>query len=156
MTKQAGSTVPDSAPYIAKFPDAFGNSISRRIPRPEIISTYFCHSNCIDVHNHLRQHLLALERHWKTPNPWLRTSMTVIAMTIIDCLRGVRYHCPHLSGMTVEEYADCLAYDCVHNCFKSNSLATTRGHVNADALDDETTISGGPQAPNLNFIMAGL
>jgi len=156
MTKQAGSTVPGSTPHIAKFPDAFGNSMSRRIPRPEIISTHFRHRNCIDVHNHLQQHLLALERHWKTPNPWLRTSMTVIAMAIIDRLRGVRHHCPNLSGMTVEEHADCLACDCIHNRFKSNSLAMTRGHVNAEALDDETTISGGPQAPNLNFTIAGL
>ena len=84
--------------------------------------------------------------------------MTIIAMSIIDCLRGVRYHCPHLSGISVEEYADCLAYDCINNHYKTTSVSTTRGHLNADALDldNGTSISGGPQSQNLNFLMPGL
>jgi len=31
MTKEAGSTLHGSTPHVAKFPDQFGNSMSRRI-----------------------------------------------------------------------------------------------------------------------------
>ena len=34
--------------------------------RPAVVETYIDNANAIDVHNHLRQGGLELERHWKT------------------------------------------------------------------------------------------
>ena len=135
MTKEAAATKPGAKPYIARFPDQFGNVCSRKVPRPEAVSLYFSHNNVIDVHNHLRQHLLGLERHWKTPNPWLRNAMSIVGITTIDAYQSIRYHCPHLLDMTVEEFADHLAHDCVTNRYTSDGTMATRGYLPADALD---------------------
>jgi hypothetical protein len=118
MTKNAGSTAPGPRPYIAKFPDKLGNVKERRVPHPEVIGDYFEGSNVIDSHNHCRQHLLGLEQRWKTTNPWFRNDCTWIGMTAIVAFRGIQYHCPHLKEtLTVENYANSLAWDCVHNPF---------------------------------------
>jgi hypothetical protein len=59
------STKPDpNRPYVAKFPDKFGNLCCRKIPRPAVISTYFENSYDIDSLNHMRQHELGLEKKW--------------------------------------------------------------------------------------------
>ena len=60
-TKGVGSTMPGE-PYLARFPDKFGNVCSREVARPEIISNYFKYSNCVDLHNQARQFDLALEK----------------------------------------------------------------------------------------------
>ena len=60
-TKGAGSTNPGE-PYVARFPDKFGNVCSREVGRPEILSNYFKYSNCVDLHNQARQFDLALEK----------------------------------------------------------------------------------------------
>ena len=58
---EAGSTV-DGDPYHIKFGDEYGNVSDREIPRPELISQFFAQSNCVDVHNQLRQYGLQLEK----------------------------------------------------------------------------------------------
>ena len=88
MTKDAGSTVPDpSRPYIARFPDRFGNVHERPVARPLSISIFFDSSNIIDSHNHKRQFELALEKRWivKGENAcWFRLDTTLIGMNLVD------------------------------------------------------------------------
>lgn len=129
MSKEAASTKPGARHYTARFPDKFGNLSSRKVPRPEAIGNYFWVSNVIDTHNHLRQFLLGLERHWKTPNPWLRNCTSLVAITAIDVYQALRYHCPHLSDWTVEDFANRLAHDCMTNPYKADQVATTRGFI---------------------------
>ena len=50
FSKGAGSTVP-GLPYVARFPDAYGNVCKRSVARPQIVSTYFMYSNMTDLHN---------------------------------------------------------------------------------------------------------
>jgi len=135
MTANAGSTIPGSTPYIAQFPDKYGNLSTRNVPRPEVLATYFGHSNIIDSLNHKRQHLLGLERLWKTINPWWRNDLTIIGMTAIDCLAAIKYHCPNFKHLTVEEYADRLAYDCVNNPY-SSKVENPRGYIESDIAVD--------------------
>ncbi len=56
----AASAIPGE-PYIARFQDADGSANARNVPRLSVISRYFHHSNKVDIHNELRQGLLALE-----------------------------------------------------------------------------------------------
>jgi hypothetical protein len=102
------------------------------VPRPEVVSTYFEDSNVIDSHNHCRQHLLGLERYWHTDNPWFRNDCTWVGMTAIDGWRAIQYHCPSLK-LTVEDYADALAWDCVHNPYTKASTSSTRTYIEADS-----------------------
>jgi len=64
-TKNVGSTEP-TCYYKARWMDQNGNTMCRCVPRPKTINEYFLHSNTIDKHNHVRQFLLRLEKHWKT------------------------------------------------------------------------------------------
>lgn len=60
-TPGAGTTE-DGEPYEMKWADEHGNINVRHVPRPEVISHFFQHSNSVDVHNHLRQYCLKLEK----------------------------------------------------------------------------------------------
>ena len=51
-TKGAGHTEPGE-PYVAKWKDKNLNTLTREVPRPEIVSKYFQKSNVIDVNNQL-------------------------------------------------------------------------------------------------------
>jgi hypothetical protein len=91
MSENAGSTT-DGDPYQMKFADQFGNIHIREIPRPEVISTYFQDSNCVDVHNQLRQYALRLEKKWVTTNPYFRLHTTLIGINVIDTFQLATFH----------------------------------------------------------------
>lgn len=62
-TRGAGSTVDDDEnPYIAKFPDKYGNVAERTVPRAAVIGKYYDYNNVIDTHNHLREGEVHLEK----------------------------------------------------------------------------------------------
>jgi hypothetical protein len=53
-------------------------------------------------------------------------------MTAIDAFRGIQYHCPHLKErLTVEDYANSLAWDCVHNPF-GTKVGSARTYIAPD------------------------
>ena len=65
FSKGAGHTEPGRC-YEAKWKDENGNTMTRDIPRPQVISKYFTDSNVIDVFNQARQFDLRLEKFWVT------------------------------------------------------------------------------------------
>ena len=115
-TRNAGSTTPGK-PYVARFNDAAGNVSERHVPRPDILSKYFGQSNVVDAHNQARQSCLALEKRWITQDPWFRIATTLFGMTVTDCWKAYKYHVPAIAKKTVTlvEFADRLAYDCIYN-----------------------------------------
>ena len=70
----------------------FGNIDVRYVPRPQVISRYFNDSNCIDMHNQLRQHELGLEKKWITQDGNFRILTGLIAMTVIDTMKLGQFH----------------------------------------------------------------
>jgi hypothetical protein len=121
-TKCAGSTTPGD-PYIARFPDAYGNVAQRSVPRrPAVISEYFGDSNVIDTHNQARQYELALEKRWVTHNCYFRIDTTLIGMTITDCWRAYKQALSSTKkkDITIKDFADAVAYDCIHNCLSDS------------------------------------
>ncbi len=90
-SERAGSTV-NGKPYEMKYQDCYGNIAYRNIPRPEMISQYFEDSNCIDVHNQLRQYSLHLEKKWVTCLPFFRLHTTLIGINVIDTYRLSHFH----------------------------------------------------------------
>jgi hypothetical protein len=135
-TKSAGPTTPPGEPYIARFPDANGNVAQRSVPRPAVISNYFKTSNVIDSHNQARQGEIALEKRWVTQDCWFRLVTTLIGMTITDCWRAFKQGMPQAKNKDIQanEFADQIAYDCIHNCHSdvtsfNGYLATTEDDV---------------------------
>jgi hypothetical protein len=105
-------------PYEARWKDDNGNMAMREIFRPSCVSNYFEHSNTIDTHNHLRQGILKLEKHWITQSIWQRLPITVIGMTVVDSMKALKHHV-HLNNryknMTMEQFTEILAYQLLHN-----------------------------------------
>ena len=118
MTKDAGATANGTNPYIAKFGDGHGNDVNQRqVNRSDVLSLVLGSADRIDSHNHMRQFLLGLEMRWRTEDWRLRLDMTIIGMTVIDCIRATKYQAPSHKDISVRVFADRLAWDCIHNNF---------------------------------------
>ena len=89
-TPGAGKTT-SGAPYKATFPDTYGNVQSRDVARPAVISRHFSHSDGIDIHNHIRQHILALESSRRTVGSWFRLMTTMFGITVTDAFLTAAY-----------------------------------------------------------------
>lgn len=110
-------------PYVAKFSNQHGNTMTRDVNRPHCISDFFAAANIIDSHNQGRQFELALEKHWITQDCWFRLDTTFIGMVVVDCWKALRYHlCSHAQGsLIVKEFAEQLAIELIHNPFADHS-----------------------------------
>jgi hypothetical protein len=91
MSENAGDTTLGE-PYQMKFPDQFGNIHIREVSRPDVISRYFQDSNCVDVHNQLRQYALRLEKKWVTTNPYFRLHTTLTGINVVDTFQLASFH----------------------------------------------------------------
>lgn len=87
----AGSTT-DGKPYEMKWSDDHGNINIRKVSRPSVLSEFFKNSNSVDVHNHLRQYCLKLEKKWVTNDCWFRLTTTLMGMSTVDAYRLAKYH----------------------------------------------------------------
>ena len=90
-TEGAGSTA-EGKPYEMKWTDECGNINVRNVPRPQIISQFFANCNGVDIHNHLRQYCLRLEKKWITADCWFRLSTTLMGINTVDTFRLARFH----------------------------------------------------------------
>jgi hypothetical protein len=145
-TKKSGSTIPGE-PYVARFPDANGNVAQRNVPRPDVISKYFNRSNVIDTHNQARQYELALEKRWIVESGYFRIATTILGMTVIDCWRAYKHAMD--KEITVKEFADRMAYDCLYNCHS----ASIGGNAYLVATGDDVpnAVGGGRQSDVSNI-----
>ena len=129
----AGHTEPGQ-PYIAKWTDKNGNRCERRIPRPQVCSTYFQNSNGIDVHNQMRQKELKLEKCWVTADGYFRIITSLFGITVVDAWRGYRRstrpsHRHH--NLPLLKFVDMLVLDMLNNDLKGDSDATTEDSISA-------------------------
>ena len=60
--------------------------------RPSVLSSFFRDSNCVDQHNHVRQHELGLEKKWVTHNCWFRLTTSKIGLDVTDTWQLMRHH----------------------------------------------------------------
>ena len=62
------------------------------MPRPDIISRFYRHSNGVDMHNQLRQDGLRLERQWITRDGYFRMVTGLVGMTVVDVYKLLQFH----------------------------------------------------------------
>ena len=96
-TPGAGSTCPGE-PYEMKWSDEHGNIHMRKVPRPAVNSKFFNNSNAVDVHNHMKQYALKLEKKRVTMDCYFCLSTTLLGMTVVDCYRLCKFHNFYLRG----------------------------------------------------------
>ncbi len=90
MTEGCGSTEPGQ-PYIAKFRNRDGKLVKKHIAPPKVLVQFFGVANVIDVHNHIRQGTLRLEKRWRTEDCWFRLFTTMIGIILTDCWLGYKH-----------------------------------------------------------------
>ena len=128
FAKGAGHTEPGRC-YIAKWKDVHGNTMTRDIPRPQVISKYFSESNIIDIFNQGRQFDLCLEKHWVTDDGYFRLVTTLFGIIVTDCWKGYNFHLPvnhRHKGLELEDFARILARDLFENQFSSDRTSEDR------------------------------
>lgn len=102
---------------------------SKRIPRPVMVEEFYsCFSN-IDIHDHLRQGSLEMERVWLTKKWYHRLFCTIYAICIVDSYYGYVYeqqllHKDEDSVMSLSLFCDSLAYLMVHNNYNTKGVQT--------------------------------
>jgi hypothetical protein len=119
-TEGAGSTVAGK-PYISQYPDELGNVLTREVARPALVSRYFGKFNKVDIHDHLRQHELALEEKWVGKDEKagkFRLWTTIRGVCAIDTMLAVKTHSHpghSIRKATTREFIDLLAEEMVDN-----------------------------------------
>jgi hypothetical protein len=75
-----------------KFHNEMGNIQIYLVDRPDIVSFYYENANKNDVHNHLRQGCLKLEKKWITRSAYFRLESTRLGICVIDALALASHH----------------------------------------------------------------
>ena len=79
------------------------------------------------MHNHARQSLLALEKHWVPTNMtgYFRIITSVVEICITDAWKAYRFHLNRQhrhKDMEMKDFVSALAHDMLHNDLDSLSL----------------------------------
>ena len=115
--KGAGSIKPGE-PYVAKWKDQYLNTVSKLVPRPDVIAKYFKSSNKIDVHNQSRQHDLGLEKAWVTRCGYFRLNTTILGICAVDAWKTYRHHLNHRHrhhNINLKDFISILTKDLLEN-----------------------------------------
>ena len=107
--------------YESRFPDHHGNVHSRKVDRPQILSTYFDRSNAVDIHNQSQQHDLALEECWVCTDPFFQLCTTMIGFVITDAWKLVRSHSMKQNCERIKDFLNRLAFAML-NKFDGNKV----------------------------------
>ena len=138
-TKGAGHTE-EGVSYEARWKDNNGNTMSRDVPRPHIISKYFKHCNKVDLGNQSRQHDLKLEKCWITQDGYFRLVTTMAGCCITDAWKGYKHHLPSQhrhKKAGILEFSSILGKDCLENKFSVTPECEQA--MNLDVPDAATT-----------------
>ena len=106
-----------------------GELTTSEVQRPQLVSQYFSAACKIDVHNHLRQGLLAIEEAWVTQTWWHRLAATVFGITVTDALLACNYEHSN-SPLTIREFANDLATSLIFNHFDGHVSEQIRRQSN--------------------------
>lgn len=103
----------------------------KEVPRPLIVENVFKCFSVIDVHDHLRQGSLAMEKSWVTQKWSHRIFATLLGMTVVDAflLYTYEYKCDtHTNRKELEfrEFLQKLVFEMVNNIYYPKDGAHTR------------------------------
>ena len=139
-TGNAGHTMP-GVPYEAKWTNDDGSKGSRLIPRPDVISKYYLHSNQIDKHNHARQGVLAIEKNVVTTCGYFRLFSTYLGITVTDTWKLYRSHLGEThpnKNISIIAFSNIL---CLTNLLNDYKASTYESNKPLPLLDDQPASS---------------
>ena len=128
----------------------FTESVYLNIPRPQAIADFFHAFSVIDIHDHIRQGILGMERYWLTKVWWKRIYGTVYAVYVVNAYVGCRWESIREGTSTsedfiiFEEFAERLSYQMIFNVYlEDNDGVTTR----SSRLESSSTAPSTPHNP---------
>ena len=97
----------------------------KEIQRPSMVEEFYSCFGIIDVHDHLRQGSLAMEREWYTHKWWHRVFTTILGICLIDSYLAYKFdmEAVHNSPDDLKTYLGKLAYQLIHNTFLGQGMA---------------------------------
>jgi hypothetical protein len=102
------------------------------VKRPIMIEQFFRHFSTVDVHDHLRQGSIRMEKEWGTHCWWHRVFGTLFSMCVVDAYLAYRMdtNAREREPEDLNDFMGRLAYELVNNDMdRENSKGTTRGSV---------------------------
>ena len=156
--KEAADLQPGT-PYLAKWKDEHGNSVSRFVPRPAVIANYFRDSNRIDAHNQSRQFDLRLEKCWVTRCGFFCINTSLLGMTIVDAWKA---YCHHINtrhrhhNICLTDFVSVLTKDLLENHLSRDALVpppsfNLAGERNRRAEDENQIVGSLIQVPGFEM-----
>ena len=103
-------------------------NITRSVPRTQMIKSYFEAACAIDIHNHLRQDGLALERTVGTHEWWFRCLCTIIGFIEVDAFKAYCYFNRHATPPKHQDFIENLAIILLSNRYDGAPVEETE-HV---------------------------
>jgi hypothetical protein len=92
------------------------------VPRPACIPFMFNYFAGIDIHDHLRQGSLNLEKSWRTYSWSKRAYTTILAMTMTDAYLSWCQELPqHKTAPTFSNFLGRLAHQLIHNQWRTDA-----------------------------------
>ena len=152
-TLESGSTT-DETPYEMKWADSKGNVHVQMIPRPAVISKFFDNCNEGDLHNHMRQFCLKLEKKWVTSNCYFQLSTTLIGINVVNTfqlaqcngilplgslnLNPQETNYNNNNEFTMKQFAGIVSTQLL---YKANNLGTPKNTTDEDDMKDPTHLT---------------
>lgn len=94
----------------------------KTFPIPSVFETLFLNLPKIDIHDHLRQGTLALEKSWATHSWAKRVFSTVLGMSITDAYLAFCFELGPDAKPSFPDWLNRLAFQLIHNDFDTVSL----------------------------------
>ena len=120
LYNKGAGTIQPGKPYVAKWKDRYGNTNSKYVPRPNVVSRYFADLNVIDSHNQSRQYDLHLEKCWVTRCGYFRLATTLFGICVVDSWKAYRHHMNSRHrhyDIGLMDYVSILCKDMLNNKF---------------------------------------
>lgn len=104
------------------------------VPRPACIQWMFNYFAGIDIHDHLRQGSLNLEKSWRTYSWSKRAYTTILGMTMTDAYLSWCQELPqHATAPTFSSFLGRLAYQLIHNQWRTDAAGAQQRPVRGQA-----------------------
>ena len=100
-------------------------SYSKSVRRPRMIEQFFRHFGAVDVHDHLRQGSVGMEREWLTHTWWHRLFATIMSVCVVDAFLGHRYESQLASRVPTDlnTFIGKLAFQLIHNTISDQGMS---------------------------------
>eukprot|EP00937_MAST-01D_sp_MAST-1D-sp2_P003925 g3925.t1 len=146
----------DGAPYICKYRDAHGSRCIKLVPRPGLVSDYYAHANMIDIHNHIRQGLIRLEKAWKAKSPWPRLWSTAFGCMLTTAYR-LRQSVPGQQNLSVSEFLNATSQSLLRttNFRGASGSGSSTGAQPAPSWLSAASAPGTASAPTHTCVLNG-